>query len=60
MEQHIPLSGPIDLDALDDYLLCDRAPADTWVCPILRLSHRGRRWAGVDSAERMAAGDLGR
>ena len=29
MEQHIPLSGPIDLDALDDYLLCDHAPADS-------------------------------
>src|SRR3954453_19437402 len=26
MEQHIPLSGPIDLDALDEYLLSDRAP----------------------------------
>ena len=29
MEQHIPLSGPIDLDALDDYLLCDHAPGDS-------------------------------
>jgi len=29
MEQHIPLSGPIDLDALDDYLLSDRAPDDS-------------------------------
>ena len=26
MELHIPLSGPIDLDALDDYLLSDHAP----------------------------------
>ena len=26
MEQHIPLSGPIDLDALDEYLLSDHAP----------------------------------
>jgi yecA family protein len=29
MEQHIPLSGPIDLDALDDYLLSDHAPGDS-------------------------------
>lgn len=29
MEQHIPLSGPIDLDALDDYLLSDGAPGDS-------------------------------
>ena len=36
MEQHIPLSGPIDLDALDDYLLSDHAPGDrTGVRPIL-------------------------
>ena len=35
MEQHIPLSGLIDLDALNDYLLSDHAPADTWVCPTL-------------------------
>ena len=26
MEENIPLSGPIDLDALDDYLLSDHAP----------------------------------
>jgi uncharacterized protein len=26
MEEHIPLSGPIDLDALDHYLLSDHAP----------------------------------
>lgn len=29
MEQHIPLSGPIDLDALDDYLMSDHAPDDS-------------------------------
>ena len=29
MEQHVPLSGHIDLDALDDYLLSDHAPADS-------------------------------
>jgi hypothetical protein len=29
MEEHIPLSGPIDLDALDDYLLSDHAPDDS-------------------------------
>jgi uncharacterized protein len=29
MEQHIPLSGPIDLDALDDYLMSNHAPGDS-------------------------------
>jgi uncharacterized protein len=29
MENIIPLSGPIDLDALDDYLMSDRAPDDS-------------------------------
>jgi uncharacterized protein len=29
MEQHIPLSGPIDLDTLDDYLMSDHAPGDS-------------------------------
>jgi uncharacterized protein len=29
MEEHIPLSGPIDLDALDDYLMSDHAPDDS-------------------------------
>jgi uncharacterized protein len=28
MEENIPLSGPIDLDALDDYLMSDHAPDD--------------------------------
>ncbi len=28
MEEHIPLSGPIDLDALDDYLMSDHSPDD--------------------------------
>jgi uncharacterized protein len=28
MERYIPLSGPIDLDALDDYLMSDHAPDD--------------------------------
>jgi uncharacterized protein len=27
-QQHIPLSGSIDLDALDDYLMSDHAPDD--------------------------------
>ena len=26
MDENIPLSGQIDLDALDDYLMSDRAP----------------------------------
>ena len=26
MDENIPLSGPIDLDALDDYLMSDHAP----------------------------------
>jgi uncharacterized protein len=29
MEENIPLSGPIDLDALDDYLMSDHAPDDS-------------------------------
>jgi uncharacterized protein len=29
MEQHIPLSGPIDLDALDGYLMSNHAPDDS-------------------------------
>ncbi len=29
MERHIPQSGPIDLDALDDYLMSDHAPDDS-------------------------------
>src|ERR1700722_9507422 len=29
MEQHIPLSDPIGLDALDDYLLSDHAPGNS-------------------------------
>jgi uncharacterized protein len=29
MEQHIPSTGPIDLDALDDYVLSDHAPGDS-------------------------------
>jgi uncharacterized protein len=29
MEDHVPLSGPINLDALDDYLLSDHAPDDS-------------------------------
>jgi uncharacterized protein len=29
MEDHIPLSGPINLNALDDYLLSDHAPDDS-------------------------------
>jgi uncharacterized protein len=29
MEHHIPLSGPIDLGALDDYLMSDHAPDDS-------------------------------
>jgi uncharacterized protein len=29
MEEHIPLSGPIDLAALDDYLMSDHAPDDS-------------------------------
>jgi uncharacterized protein len=29
MEEHIPLSGPIDLGALDDYLMSDHAPDDS-------------------------------
>jgi uncharacterized protein len=28
MEENTPLSGPIDLDALDDYLMSDHAPDD--------------------------------
>ena len=28
MEEHAPLSSPIDLDALDDYLTSDHAPDD--------------------------------
>ena len=28
MEEPLPLSGPIDLDALDDYLMSDHAPDD--------------------------------
>ena len=61
MEQHIPLSGPIDLDALDDYLLSDGAPGDS-----MGLSDLDGFLTGIvvgpgfDSAERMAAGDLGR
>ena len=29
MEYNLPLNGPIDLDALDDYLMSDRAPDDS-------------------------------
>ena len=29
MEYNLPLNGPIDLDALDDYLVSDRAPHDS-------------------------------
>src|SRR5690242_8084024 len=29
MDESIPLSGPIDLDALDDYLMSDHAPDDS-------------------------------
>ena len=29
MEDHIPLSGPIDLNALDGYLMSDHAPDDS-------------------------------
>jgi hypothetical protein len=29
MEDNIPLSGPIDLDALGDYLMSDHAPEAT-------------------------------
>ena len=29
MEGNIPLSGPIDLDALDDYLMSDHTPDDS-------------------------------
>ena len=29
MEYNLPLNGPIDLDALDDYLMSDHAPDDS-------------------------------
>ena len=29
MEYNLPLNGPIDLDALDGYLMSDHAPADS-------------------------------
>jgi uncharacterized protein len=35
MEEHAPLSGLIDLDALDDYLMSDHAPDDCMGLPDL-------------------------
>jgi hypothetical protein len=29
MENNLPLNGPIDFDALDDYLMSDHAPDDS-------------------------------
>ena len=41
MEQHIPLSGLIDLDALDDYLLSTTRRPTAWVCPTLTVFSPG-------------------
>ena len=57
----IPLSAPIDLDALDDYLMSDHAPDDSMGLSDLDGFLTGIVvGAGVDPTERMAAGDLGR
>ena len=53
-------TGPIDLDALDDYLMSDHAPDDSMgLSDLDGFSDRHRGRAGVDPAERVAAGDLG-
>ena len=60
MEYNLPLNCPINLDALDDYLVSERAPDDS-----MGLSDLDGFLTGVivgpdvDSAERVAAGDLG-
>ena len=60
MEYNLPLNCPINLDALDDYLMSDHAPDDSMGLSDLDGFLTGRnRGAGVDFAERVAAGDLG-
>jgi uncharacterized protein len=60
MEQHILLSGPIDLDALDNYLLSDHAPDDS-----MGLSDLDGLLTGIVVGpelilpSELAAGDLG-
>jgi hypothetical protein len=53
------MESPIDLDALDDYLMSDHAPDDSMGLSDPWLLDGCRGGAGVDAPERMAAGDLG-
>ena len=61
MEYNLPLNSPIDLDALDDYLMSDHAPDDS-----MGLSDLDGFLTGVVvgpeliHAKRMVARDLGR
>jgi uncharacterized protein len=60
MEYNLPLTDPIDLNALDDYLMSDHAPDDSMGLSDLDGFLTGIViGAGFDSAERMASCDLG-
>ena len=59
MVDELPPAGPIDLDALDDYLMSDHAPDDSMGLSDLDGFLTGIVRAGVDPGERMAASDLG-
>ena len=59
MECNLPLNGPIDLDALDGYLMSDHAPDDSMGLSDLDGFLTGVVVTGVDPAERVVACDLG-
>ena len=55
MEDHIPLSGPIDLNALDGYLMSDHAPDDSMGLSDLDgfltgIAYSARSWAATELA----------